>query len=136
MSRYIDRDELYKALSLWDWQDLYLPSHFKELVDEIPTVDGGYTEQNVRDAYNDGFSMGVQRGYEDAVRNYRHLISERKRGEWIEKDLDNFRKYEVVCSECSSRYVGNYDAYDEPYDFNFCPNCGADMRGDKNDTRS
>ena len=50
---------------------------------------------------------------------------ERKKGKWIAKDLDNFRKYEVVCSECGSRYIGNYDAYDEPYDFNYCPNCGS-----------
>ena len=55
-------------------------------------------------------------------------IEECKKGMWVYKDLDNFRKYEVVCSECGSRYIGNYDAYDEPYDFNFCPNCGADMR--------
>ena len=58
---------------------------------------------------------------------------EQKMGKWIAKDLDNFRKYEVVCSECGSRYIGNYDAYDEPCDFNFCPNCGADMRGNNNE---
>ena len=23
--------------------------------------------------------------------------------------------------------VGNYDSYDEPYEFNYCPNCGAKM---------
>lgn len=69
----IDRDELYEALSQWDWQDLYLPVHFKEMVDELPAVDGGYTEQDVRDSYNDGFSMGVQRGYEDAVLHYAKL---------------------------------------------------------------
>lgn len=50
-----------------------------------------------------------------------------KHGKWIDKMLDNFRKYEVVCSECGARYVGNYDAYDEPSDFNYCPNCGARM---------
>lgn len=74
MSDLIDRDEIYKALALWDWQDLYLPVHFKELVDELPAVDGGYTEQDVRDSYNDGFSIGVQRGYGDAVRNYARVI--------------------------------------------------------------
>ena len=50
-----------------------------------------------------------------------------KHGEWKHKMLDNFRKYEVVCSECGARYVGNYDAYDEPYDFKYCPNCGTEM---------
>lgn len=52
---------------------------------------------------------------------------ERKKGKWIGKDLDAFRKYEVICSECKARYVGNYDAYDEPCEFNFCPNCGCEM---------
>lgn len=52
---------------------------------------------------------------------------ERKKGKWFSKNLDNYRKYEVVCSECGTRYVGNYDAYDEPCDFNFCPSCGAKM---------
>lgn len=70
MKKLIDGDELYKALAQWDWQDLYLPVHFKELVDELPAVDGNYTEQDVRDSYNDGFLMGVQRGYEDAVLHY------------------------------------------------------------------
>ena len=46
----------------------------------------------------------------------------------IDAVLDHFRKYEVVCSECGARYIGNYDSYDEPYEFNYCPNCGADMR--------
>ena len=52
-----------------------------------------------------------------------------RHGRWKEKMLDKFRKYEVVCSECGARYVGNYDAYDEPADFNYCPNCGAKMDG-------
>ena len=37
---------------------------------EIPAVDGGYTKGDVRDAYNDGYSIGIQRGYENAVLHY------------------------------------------------------------------
>ena len=55
------------------------------------------------------------------------IKAEQKTGRWESKMLDKFRKYEVVCSECGARYVGNYDSYDEPYDFNYCPNCGARM---------
>lgn len=47
-----------------------------------------------------------------------------KRGEWICEDLDNFRKYKVTCPHCGAWYVGNYDAYVEPWDFNYCPHCG------------
>ena len=50
-------------------------------------------------------------------------------GRWIERPLDNFRKYEVKCSECGFIGIGNYDQYLEPIDFNYCPNCGAKMDG-------
>ena len=53
-------------------------------------------------------------------------------GRWIERPLDNFRKYEVKCSECGFVGIGNYDQYLEPYDFNYCPNCGAKMDGEFN----
>lgn len=49
---------------------------------------------------------------------------EPKRGEWIYEDLDNFRKYKVTCPHCGAWFVGNYDAYDEPSDFIYCPHCG------------
>ena len=47
-----------------------------------------------------------------------------KRGEWICEDLDNFRKYKVTCPHCGAWFVGNYDAYDEPSEFLYCPHCG------------
>ena len=35
----ISRQALLDKLNEWDWQELYLPSHFKELiVDEVPSV--------------------------------------------------------------------------------------------------
>ena len=49
----------------------------------------------------------------------------RKKGKWI----DN-----TFCSECGwiheveSGFIGSVNQ------FNFCPNCGADMRGEQNDT--
>ena len=60
-------------------------------------------------------------------------VQEVKHGHWKAKDLDNFRKYEVVCSECGARFVGNYDAYDEPSEFNYCPVCGCVMDGKENE---
>lgn len=54
-------------------------------------------------------------------------VAEVKRGKWIGKQLDNFRKYEVTCSNCGWIGIENYDSYNEPSDFNYCPNCGAKM---------
>ena len=53
-------------------------------------------------------------------------------GRWIDKKIDNFRMWELRCSECDWVGISNYDAYNEPYDFNYCPNCGAKMDGDGN----
>ena len=35
----ISRTDLLKELEKWDWQELYLPIHFKELVDELPSAE-------------------------------------------------------------------------------------------------
>lgn len=38
--RLIDADEALRLMSGWDWQELYLPAHFKEFVlDECKTID-------------------------------------------------------------------------------------------------
>ena len=54
-------------------------------------------------------------------------VAEVKRGKWIGKQLDNFRKYEVTCSNCDWIGIENYDSYDNPFEFNYCPNCGANI---------
>lgn len=50
-----------------------------------------------------------------------------KHGKWISKQLYNFRKYAVTCSNCSWVGIENYDSYYSAHEFNCCPNCGAYM---------
>lgn len=38
MSDLIDREQAIKAMDSWDWQELYLPIHFKQLLEELPSV--------------------------------------------------------------------------------------------------
>lgn len=38
MSDYVNRDDVKRAVSKWDMQDLYLPAHFLDLLDEVPEV--------------------------------------------------------------------------------------------------
>ena len=52
-------------------------------------------------------------------------------GEWIEKEMDNFRMIECTCSNCGWNGVDNYDSYVDICSFLFCPNCGARMTGGK-----
>ena len=56
-------------------------------------------------------------------------VVERKRGEWLlERDPDG-KPYCFHCSVCDGdfHYIGISVAY------KFCPNCGADMRGEKHE---
>jgi ribosomal protein L32 len=47
---------------------------------------------------------------------------ERKKGKWID--------YHTTCSECGWQMIDDVIESPNMVAFNFCPNCGADMRGD------
>lgn len=60
--------------------------------------------------------------------------SERKNGRWIIKDNPGTGWYRVTCSECgedvtsTAPCIGFYPNAKVTWDY--CPNCGADMRGE------
>ena len=54
-------------------------------------------------------------------------VSKAVHGEWELSQLDSFRKFEVRCSVCGWTSYENYDSYNDPSEFLFCPNCGAEM---------
>ena len=55
----------------------------------------------------------------------RAMAEERKKGKWIDEPNCWYR-----CSYCKS----HYPSIKGTMEYNFCPNCGADMRGDENET--
>ena len=55
-------------------------------------------------------------------------VRENVRGRWIE--YNGLVSDLLVCSECERYFIGSGDEYD----YNFCPNCGADMRGETDDS--
>ena len=73
---------------------------------QVEAVEVKYID-NAPTVCNDNYAMG----YQDGVRT---VLSERPQGEWIETDSG------TICNRCGaeSRKWAN-----------FCPNCGADMRG-------
>ena len=54
-------------------------------------------------------------------------IEERKKGEWIEQD-DGWDGIYYECSVCKEPFT-LIDGTPQDNLYNFCPNCGADMRG-------
>lgn len=71
----------------------------------------------------------------EIVRKY----EEPKTGYWVEKNINEWSR-KVFCSECGCsppfEHVSNGDVYSASgygviNKTKFCPNCGADMRGDK-----
>lgn len=62
---------------------------------------------------------------------------QKKKGEWIDEKINSYTS-RTYCSECGSSapfvyksddYYGNH-AHGETAKTKFCPNCGADMRGE------
>jgi hypothetical protein len=39
MSDLISRQAAIEAMSSWEWQELYLPVHFKQLLEELPSAE-------------------------------------------------------------------------------------------------
>lgn len=52
-------------------------------------------------------------------------VRENKRGKWHSRFYSKIEM--IICSECQSEF--SYDAETGLSDYNFCPICGADMRG-------
>lgn len=58
---------------------------------------------------------------------------ERKRGEWIQQRDEYWGVFWFNCSVCGQKPPN--DQFGQEWHSNFCPNCGADMRGGNNDGR-
>ena len=69
-------------------------------------------------------SVGKKCKYLEAVNMAIEALKEPKQGEWIVKNDE----MEVFCSVCDKPLPCS-DEYD--YETNYCPNCGARMRGDE-----
>lgn len=90
-----------------------------EHIEQLPPAQPEYTEQDVKDAYHTGFSVGMEAAQ-----------PERKTGRWIDGKLDwRGIAMERYCSECGQLLTSA-----KTVRMNFCPNCGADMKGEKYET--
>ena len=88
-------------------------------------IDGDALIEFIENRYDITWKDDYEGGIKDACTDIIEKISkmptiepERKKGEWIE---DGYYDLPCVCSYCGTAGERKW---------NFCPNCGADMRGD------
>jgi hypothetical protein len=88
--------------------------------------------------YEEALNMAIKALSSDMKRQLRESISaEVVHGEWEDKEVFNETNDDhfvdewqsARCSVCGRYHTTPYMYYFD--DFNFCPNCGADMRPDK-----
>jgi hypothetical protein len=132
MSDYIKREELRKAMqSVTD--DSTCPLHIAATIDqyitEAPAADvisGEVYRQTVETL--EKIREEAHMRYEQAVEAEEALayVNVRKHGKWVvideHRDVEGWIERTFSCSNCE-------EIVDE--DYNFCPNCGADMRGEQ-----
>ena len=83
---------------------------------ELSGNDGEHTPIGIIGAYLDGYEKGLE--------------SRENKGEWISAKVGKlFPSNDYKCSICGN--ILNFDGVNcGRGDANFCPNCGADMRGE------
>lgn len=81
-------------------------------------------------AEDDRIDVLIRKEHRQMADWLKELKANRPQGEWIEIKRYweiNQWVYEIECSVCKERIKN-------PYEPHFCPNCGADMRGENNET--
>jgi hypothetical protein len=95
---------------------------FSKLLEEVKSeIDLGYSEKGLG---HGEVIAGLLRAKVIVQDEPTADVVARKRGEWL--DTREFCG-DYMCSNCDALYGTNK--------FNFCPNCGADMRGEQHDQR-
>ena len=107
MSRYIDADNIRKPIYAEEDNCTGIGMTFDEM-----------------DAYNEGIDAVIRRIDSVPTADVKPVVH----GEWIKED-DGY-----TCSVCKMFHDGYYDnpKFDFAYMHDFCPICGADMRGGSN----
>ena len=114
----ISRSELKKALTSTPYNDYDDLIRTENLIDNAPTVEGRLmTEKELDERDSDSFETGYIKG----------ICEQRPQGKWYKTgqsfiNPNKFRNY--GCSNCF--YELDEHIRIEP---NFCPNCGAYMKG-------
>jgi hypothetical protein len=103
----ISRQAVLDELEKWDWQDLYLPIHFKQILDDVPSVE------------NKGEWIPKERLTDCSL--YVDIVCSECGNVGIEAYAYGYELDELPVQEMKD--------YIKKHDMNYCPCCGAKMEG-------
>lgn len=137
MDDLISRQAVIDELNKWDWQELYLPIHFKEnIIDVLPSAEktrGKVQRMTIDEAIlhaeevadtpcftdEEARCYAEHRQLAEWLKDYKRLLSAEKTGRWIDGKCDKCGNHAPYLAIAASTYFINYTDY--------CPNCGAKM---------
>lgn len=100
-----------------------------DLINRQDAIDA-LTEANIK-RHMDSVEGGQEN--RSAIRIIMELPSAERKGEWLETS-ESIGWEEVGCAECSvcgkTLVLGDYTMDDIKFNYNYCPNCGAEMKND------
>lgn len=97
----VEFDEYYKGLG-----------KAKTIIDNAPTVEYTFAE-----------------AFQKTVCDNKLYCPARPKGEWLD---EKFVAFHLTCNKCGCNIRRQKEeVFEGDYAYNFCPNCGADMRGEK-----
>ena len=131
MGRLIDSQELRNAMyheafetdsdeQVWDSGCWIRYKMFERILNSMPPAQPEITLESAIDYLH---SIGWMQEHDRVLTE--SAQPERKTGEWIETKHDLYDYF--ICSECCAGFTDGFQ-------YRYCPNCGADMRGGNDET--
>ena len=100
----------------------------------INVIDAVFPVDPMKSEYAQGIACGAALA-KTYVEQLPSAQPERKKGEWIIHETETDRYDDMKCPFCKKSYTVDAYRIDDigftAADFNFCPNCGADLRGEQ-----
>ena len=121
MSKYIDADKVLKELHLNHKDVIYIDKN--ECAKRIEKIKGIDLADYVPREFHDKTCEEMARRHQAEIAE---LTADRPQGEWIKFGLGRGTRI-LFCTNCERRIEVPLSQGDSNYDF--CPNCGAKMKG-------
>ena len=99
------------------------------MVIDVRLIDADALKKKFINANAEGINLAIDRYALKCIDDAPTIEPERKTGRWMRTDAYPHRRY---CSVCFATFIRNDEFLkldDIPH--NYCPNCGANMRGEK-----